>query len=343
MITIHAWNAASKTAAAVTVEELLSRKAVLLAEGNVVWIDLSNPSDAEERLVLEQFYKIHSLTFEDITRLRREPNAPPHFPKVEEFPDYLFVIVNPLTQEFQRNLGAANGHYRSPALTQLSAVLTSNLLVTHHYAPLACVDEANTFMHRHETQFERGPSYLFHLVLDHTVDEFIPVLDTLEETLDRLEAVILRKPQASIYVRLLHLKRVIIVLRKTLIAEREVLVRLARGEFGLVGTRETVYYRNVYDHLVRFTELIESSREMVTDLMQTFLSAQANHLNQIIKVLTMISIVVLPMSLIASIYGMNLKPLIPGEDNPYGFFIALGMMLVSGLAALAFFFWKRWL
>lgn len=338
MITIHTWNAASKTLTTMAAEDLVRRKAELLSEKNVLWIDLSKPTEDEEQLVLQQFFGVHLLSLEDVTRLRREPNKPPHLPKVEEFADYLFVIVNPLTAEIHHHLGAKENP--GPSLTQLSAVLTQNLLITHHYLPLACIDSVQEFLQRHETQIERGPDYLFHLVLDHTVDEFVPALDALEETLENLEAAIVKHPRQPAFLRLLRLKRVIILLRKTLIAEREVLIRLARGEFGLVDPRETVYYRNVYDHLVRFTELIEGSREMVSDLMQTFLSAQANHLNQIMKVLTMISTIVLPMTLVAGIYGMNFDLLLPKDA---GFFIALAMMLVCGFGSLAFFYWKRWL
>lgn len=340
MITIHAWNAAGKTLSAIAADQLLSRRDELLAADNVLWIDLSNPTEAEERLVLQEFCRIHSLSFEDVTRLRREPEAAPHLPKVEEFPDYLFIIVNPLTPAIHRALGESD--HDGPELTQLSAVATKNLLITHHYAPLACIDAVQAFLRRHEAQIVRGPDYLFHLILDHTVDEFVPVLDALEETLDRLETTIIERPRPVAYRRLLRLKRVIFVLRKTLIAEREVLVRLARGEFELVDERETVYYRNVYDHLVRFTELIESSREMVSDLMQTFLSAQANHLNQIMKVLTMISTIVLPMTLIAGIYGMNFDLLVPDQKNPAGFFIAMGLMLATGVGAWGYFWWKKW-
>jgi magnesium transporter len=121
-----------------------------------------------------------------------------------------------------------------------------------------------------------------------------------------------------------------------------VLARLSRGEFALIDERETVYYRNVYDHLVRFAELIESSREMVSDLMQTHLSAISNRLNEIMKVLTMISTVVLPMTLVAGVYGMNFKHM-PEIESPYGYPAALGLMAMMGLGSFAFFRWKKWI
>src|SRR5262249_51495296 len=124
---------------------------------------------------------------------------------------------------------------------------------------------------------------------------------------------------------------------------REVLARLVRGEFELVDEREIAYYRNVFDHLVRYTELIEAAREMVSDLMQTHLSAASNRLNQVMKTLTMISTVVLPMSLIAGIYGMNFAESVwPPFDSTWGFWYAMGLMVFTGVLAFSLFRWRRW-
>jgi magnesium transporter len=117
---------------------------------------------------------------------------------------------------------------------------------------------------------------------------------------------------------------------------------LIRGEFELVDDREVVYYRNVYDHLVRYTQLVESAREMVSDLMETHLSAMSNRLNEVMKVLAMISTTVLPMTLVAGIYGMNFKYM-PELDWSFGYPMALAMMVILALGSLLFFRWKRWL
>jgi magnesium transporter len=344
MITIHCWNKATRAVESLAPDALAARRQELLAGENILWIDLTDPSPEEEALVFQQFCPVHFLTLEDVTKPRREPGAIPHLPKVEEFPDYLFVIVNPLTDEYlqvrQKGL-TTRWTDRDGIFTQLSAVLTRTLLLTHHYQPLASVQQLQAFLTRHAAQTDRGPDYLFHLILDGTVDQFAPVLDRLDDTLDSLETRVVHNPSSSLLLILQRLKREIIRLRKILIYEREVLVRLARGEFELVDERETVYYRNVYDHLVRFTELIESSRELVGDLVQNHLAAVSNRLNAIMKVLTMISTTVLPMTLIAGVYGMNFKRF-PELDWPWGYPFALGLMLVTGLAALAGFKWAKW-
>jgi magnesium transporter len=344
MISVYCWNFGREAGQWLDAALLRERCEQLRATSDVFWIDLDDPTPEEEALVYRQFFPVHPLTLEDVTKLRREPTYRPHFPKVEEFPNYLFVVVNPLTPEFLQRLRGPVGP--APAedfpATQLSAVLAKKVLITHHYRPVTGVGELRAFLGRHETHAERGPDYLFHLVLDAMVDQYAPALDAFEDRLDAIEAQVFARPTPQLLQELLQVKRDLVVLRKTLVHEREVLARLSRGEFGLIDGRETVYYRNVYDHVVRFSELIESAREMASDLMQTHLSAMSNKLNEIVKVLTMISTAVLPMTLVAGIYGMNFAVL-PEKDWRYGYPFALGLMASLGVGALGFFRWKKWI
>jgi magnesium transporter len=338
MITAYRWHAENKAC------ERLGPEALAGGGGEIIWVDLESPTPEEEAAVFDRFFHVHPLSLEDVTYPRSDPDGPPHLPKAEEFPDYLLVIVNPLNPGVVDGLRAGKEPSDAGGLTtQLSAVLTGKLLITHHYGPLAGTAELHAYLGRHEAQGGRGPDYLFHIILDATVDQYAPVLDQVEDDLDQIEVDVFTRPSPPLLARLLHLKRTVIGLRKTLVYEREVLARLARGEFDLISHGEAVYYRNVYDHLVRFTELIEGAREMVSDLMQTHLAAASNRLNEIMKVLTMISTVVLPMTLIAGIYGMNFKGWFPELEWPCGYPWALGLMLLSGLASLAFFRWKKWL
>ena len=313
----------------------------------VMWLDLDNPTEEEEDFVFRAFLPVHPLTLEDIRKMRREPGGPPHFPKAEEFNDYLFVVVNPLRPGLLKNLeapGAAGevADTRERATTQLSAVMTGRLLITHHYEPVPAVDELRRLLTKHEARADRGPDYLFHIILDTTVDDYAPLLDHFDDGLDEIEARVMEKPDRELLLRLLGLKRHIIRLRKTLVYEREVLSRLIRGEFALIEEREMAYYRNVYDHLVRFTELIESSREMVSDLMQTHLSAASNRLNEVMKGLTTISTIVLPMTLVAGVYGMNFE-VMPETKQAWGYPFALGLMALTGVGSFVWFRRKKWI
>lgn len=348
MIHVIRWHAITGQSERLSLDDL-PRTHAELPPDEVVWIDLAEPTPDEERRVLAEFLPVHTLTFADVTKARREPDQGAHLPKAEEFADYLFVVVNPLPASVpspQTPLAEGKGehatHLANQRRPQLSAVLTHRVLVTHHYAPMPCIDDGQAYLARHGENLRRGPDYLFHLILDGIVDEYAPVVDRIGERLDELELQMFERPTPDVLAELLRVKREVSYLRKTLIMEREVLARLIRGEFALVEDREIAYYRNVYDHLVRYTDLIESAREMVSDLMQTHLAAVSNRLNEIMKVLTMISAGVLPMTLIAGIYGMNFTVL-PEKDWEYGYPFALGLMALTGIVAFLLFKWKKWL
>ncbi|HVK17800.1 MAG TPA: magnesium transporter CorA family protein [Fimbriiglobus sp.] len=355
MIHVLRWDPATHAGRRLDPSELPSSHADLSGDEDTVWIDLENPTPEEEKRVFQQFLPVHPLTLEDVTKPRREPAEGAHLPKVEEFTDYLFVIVNPLPAGFGpppngdadlsptesapvRDLRARRNR------PQLSAVMTHRVLVTHHYDPLPSVGEVLAYATRHGECARRGPDYLFHLILDRMVDEYTPVVEGIADRLDRLEDRMFRKPSREVLVLLLRMKRRVSFLRKTLILEREVLARLTRGEFELVDPREIAYYRNVYDHLVRYTELIESAREMVSDLMQSHLAAVSNRLNEIMKVLTMISTVVLPMTLIAGVFGMNFEENVwPDFKSRWGFPVAIAAMALTGIGAFVWFRRRGWL
>ncbi len=354
MITIHRRNGSHSER--LGIEGLPASTAAVSAD-EFVWVDLSDPTPEEEVAVFEKFLPVHTLTLEDVTRIRREPDQGAHFPKVEEFPGYLFVIVNPLPSglvALATTLGKRPAD--APKLPsaarmlrrhrpQLSAVLSQNVLITHSSEPLMCIASAHQFLDRHGDSARRGPDYVFHIVLDAMVDEYAPVVEWVAGRLDRLESRVFTHPTTEMIAGILRLKRIVTGLRKTLIIEREVLSRLIRGEFELVDTREIAYYRNVYDHLVRYTELIEAAREMVSDLGETHLAAVSNRLNQVMKVLTMMSTIILPMTLIAGVYGMNFEENIwpDFKTASWGFGFALGLMAATGFSSLAFFRWKKWI
>lgn len=337
MISIYRWNLANRTGTWLE-SGAIPEPDALRSPTDIWWIDLQAPTLAEEEAIFRKLLPIHTLSLEDITKPRREPDTLPHFPKVEEFPDYLFVVVNPLDKLPSQN----NGQFSRGCARQLSAVLTHTVLITHHYEPLECVEALRSYLKKHDHMVERGPDYLFHIALDAMVDEYAPTLDRVTDHLDTIEEQVFNRPRSEQLSHLLQLKRDIIALRKTLILEREVLARLTRGEFALIDDREIAYYRNVYDHLVRYNELIEASREMVTDLMQTHLAAVSNKMNQIMKTLTMISTIILPMSLVAGIYGMNFE-LMPEIKWTFGYPFSLLLMTIIGIIGFGFFRWMKWI
>jgi magnesium transporter len=340
MIQIVRWQPGSKTVETIPFDQLPASASEV--GDQILWIDLQNPTPEEEEAIFTRFFPVHPLTLEDITKPRREPDTGAHLPKVEEFGNYLFVVVNPLPAELMNDKIRKPLSHMNRTRPQLSAVLNKHLLITHHYAEMPCVNDGQRGLLRHPENLGRGPDYVFHLILDGVVDDYAPVVERLADQLDTLERRMFRTPTKALLTRLLRLKRQVSFLRKTMILEREVLARLIRGEFELVDEREIVYYRNVFDHLVRYTELIESAREMVSDLLQTHLSATSNRLNEVMKTLTIISVVGAICTVIAGVYGMNFDHM-PELKWVYGYPFALGLMLLSVGAVLGFFKWKKWL
>jgi magnesium transporter len=314
----------------------------LRQSSDVYWIDLDRPTPEEETLVYEQFFPVHRLTRNELAERRQgQSNI---FPKVEAFADYLFVVTTPLAKPFldrQKIPGASLGESVEGVVTQLSTVLSTKFLITHHSEPLEEVEKLRSFLFKHEEQAGRGADYLFHLILDAMIDSFAPVVDRLHAELEEIEDRLFVQPTPELLHRLVFLKRLVLLLRKTTVYEREVLVRMTRGDFTQIATREIAYYRFVYDHVVRFTEMIDGAREMVGDLMQLHLSATSNKMSEVMKVLAMISTILLPMTVITGYYGQNFEEL-PEWHMKWGWVMVLGVMLAAGIGSIVFFKWRRW-
>ncbi len=306
-----------------------------------VWVDLAEPNEAEEETVLVSLMNFHPLAIEDC---RRERTGEGHLPKVEDFGEYLFVIFNPIRDPapLPPKTAAKTPMGARIETTQLSAFIMPHVLVTHHLAPLTSVSQTLGLCERNPRVGTKGPDYLFHLIIDAVVDAYSPVLDRLDDTVDRLEDEVFRSPGKNTMARILHIKKDIMTMRRVAVYQREMLSRLSRGEFGLITADEMVYYRNVYDHLVRMSDLADSYRDMVSGLLDAYLSVTSNRLNQIMKVLTVISTVFLPLSFITGYFGMNFRAL-PLADQEYGVVIATMLMLAVGVGMLMVFRRNKWL
>jgi magnesium transporter len=301
------------------------------AKDGILWVDLENPTDAEEETVLVALFDFHPLAIEDCQRARREDAA--HLPKVEDFGEYLFAIFNPVETRFDADRLIEHAEITS---VQLSAFITERTLVTHHYTPLEGIRFAVELCHKNAQMLARGPDFLFHLIIDKIVDDYAPLLESLDDEIDAIELEVFGRPSQRTMARILRIKKNIMTIRRVATYQREMLNRLSRGEFDLITQDEMIYYRNVYDHLVRMTDVADSYRDITSGLLDAYLSVTSNNLNQIMKLLTIISTVFLPMSVITGLFGMNFK-IMPGADLEYGFWGAVAfMLLVAAVMLVAF-------
>lgn len=312
----------------------------------VTWTDLCNPSYEEEEQILAEIFQFHTLAIRDCRRERLTPGHGDHLPKVEDYGRYLFSIINPI--EFMP--GPIDQSFEKSQLTtrQINVFLGESFIVTHHYEPSNAISGVISSCTKNMLNLKRGPDFVYHLILDDIVDDLSPILDGFDEYIDKLEDEIFAKSNGGTLAKLLNMKRQIFSLRRITSYQREMVQRLSRGEFELITSGEIAYYRNVYDHLVRAADLAESYRDVLTGMLDAYLSMTSNRMNEIMKVLAIISTFFLPLTFVAGVYGMNFDP----DTSPYnmpelrwvfGYPFALGVMALMAIGMFVYFKRKKWL
>jgi magnesium transporter len=298
--------------------------------GAPIWVDLdAGPSEEANQFLL--WLGLHDLTVEDIWHERLVP-------KVEDFDSYLVVLVHGVHREHRRD--------GELAVVEIEIVLGKGFVVTHAHGESRSIAAVRDEVRRTGRCLKKGPVWVLHGVLDHLVDHYTPLLDEYDETLDQLEVDIVEKagtPKGrGLLPRIFAVKRELQQLRRIAAHQREILLRLSRAEFDEIPRDTTPFFRDVYDHFVRVTDLAEGYRELVTSAMEAYLSVQSNRMNEVMKTLTLISTVMLPLTFIAGIYGMNFD-VMPELRWRYGYPMALGLMAAVTVGILLFFRKRRWL
>ncbi len=299
---------------------------LLRDERNIVCIDLDHPTPQDEEQILANIFNFHPLTIEDC-RLNHSQ------PKIEEFPDYLYFIVHGILsdEDITRNF----------ATKELDGYLGRNFVVTYHHEDFQSIDAVKRQLRSSPIACQRGAAYLLHQILDHLVDQYAPVIDDFEGYITNLEDRIfgLKKANNAVLAEIVAVKRNVMRLRRVSTKELDILYRMSHGEFKQIEPNLLPFYRDVYDHLMRVSDLAESYRDLTGALMDTYLSIIANRTNDVMKVLTVFSAMILPLTLIAGIYGMNFDNM-PELHTKDGYFAVLGIMgLVAAL--MFFYFWRK--
>lgn len=290
----------------------------------VIWVDMEAPTAADEQVLLDVFH-FHPLTVEDCRENR-------HYPKVEEFPGYIYFIIHGVTAD------TSPDRFNT---IELDGFLGSNYVITYHHEMFRSIKNVKQLLSTSPIACQRGPAFLLHQILDQVVDYYSPVLDDFDDRIDQLEDEIftLKRPNNVILAEIMDLKRSVLRLRRISAKQMDILLRMSRGEFHLIPEDMRPFYRDVYDHLVRVTDLAENYRDLISGSLEAYLSVVSNRLNEIMKVLTIFSAIMLPLTFIAGVYGMNFDNM-PELHSHYGYFGALIVMIVIALLML-YFFWRR--
>ena len=288
-----------------------------------LWVDIQDPTKADLEELLEKRFGFHELAAEDSLSITT-------LPKYDRFTNYDFFIFRAV--EVNLNDHASQTY-------KLAAFLGANFLFTVHPVPIRGVDDVVTRLPVDRRLLGNGPDFLLYSIVDQMVDAHFPLLARIEECVDSLQESIFQSARPQHLDELLHLKRDINILRRQSMPQRELLNQISRGDAQFIGRDHLIYFRDLYDHMFRISETIDVERDMMAGTMEAYLSVVANRTNEIMKVLTVFSAIMLPLTLIAGIYGMNFA-FEPELHWRFGYWYALGLMAVTALLML-FWFWKR--
>lgn len=291
-----------------------------------VWVDLSGPMDEASQKIASDVFHFHPLAIEDCFEERERP-------KLENYDSYLYCITHGI-----RVAGNSDKH----EVTELDAFLGPRYLVTYHSKDSRSVAAMMDTVIRTGDPLRKGPAGLLQAIIDRQVDGIEPLLDEFGEELERLEESALERPRSEDLSRLVAIRRNIVRMRRWLGLQRDLVLRLARQEFALVPPAEALLFRDTHDHLAHFAEFLETYRELANSIQEAYLSMVNNRLSEIMRFLTLFSAVLLPLSLISGIYGMNFAH-IPGLQSRFGFPLTLLGMAVTACVVLLFFRRKGWL
>jgi len=289
------------------------------------WLDIEAPDQSDYDL-LQNVFKFHPLTIEDIQHQNQRP-------KVDEYTDYNFTV-----------LFVAEWGNDDILLLEHHLFVGPHYLITVHQEPSPQLKALQERIHKSPELTHGKPAFLTYMAIDTLVDASFPVLDKLDDEVDALEDEITEKATQEQLSRIYHLKHSVIELRRFLGAQRDVFQALITHGIHLQQQDMTLYYRDVYDHIVRQYETVDSLRDLLTGAMDVYLSTVSNRLNQTTKALTVIASLFLPLSFLTGFYGMNFTYLVQILETPYAAFaFGVGTMVLATFIQLYLFKRRGWL
>lgn len=295
------------------------------AQGTL-WLDIydreSNFSEVED--LFRKTFHFHPLAIDDALQET-------HNPKLDDWGNYLYLVFHDV--EF-------NTEDHEIEARELDIFLGSNYLVTYHTSPIRMLDKLRSLLERDGGQrMSHGSDHLLYLLLDLGVSDYLPIIESLDDTLDAIQDEIFEDPAPRTLLKIMKIKRAATRLHRLLIPEREIANRLARDEFRQIDPRDRVYFRDVYDHMVRMHDISETLRDLIASAVDTHLSAVSNRTNNVMKALTIVSMLFLPLNFAVGFFGMNFfgDNIVLGELGlPHG---ALFAVLLAGMLASPWIMW----
>jgi magnesium transporter len=306
-----------------TVEECFPFKQT----ATVTWINIDGVHDAEVVGKIGSHFGIHSLILEDIMTTHQRP-------KMEDLGDYIFIVVRMLSYEDET---------KKVNSEQVSLVIGSNFVISFQENVGDVFDSIRDRIRTGKGRVRKmGPDYLAYTLIDSVVDNYFIILEKLGEQVEVLEEELVSDPGRKTLQEIHVLKREMIFLRKSVWPLREVVSGLERAESLLIKESTGIFFRDVYDHTIQVIDTVETYRDMLSGMLDMYLSSLSNRMNEVMKVLTIIATIFIPLTFIAGVYGMNFK-FMPELEWRWGYFSILGFMLAIGVLMLILFKRKKWM
>ena len=300
-------------------------KSFLATGEGLLWVDMEDVT-SEDADILSSVFGFHPLAVEDCVSRNIHP------PKIDDFEDYLFIIVHGINYYIESDVVET---------AELNLFVGKNYVITSHDVPLRCVSSMLERLRKDARPMHGGADFLAHAFIDALVDNIVPTIDEMNDKSTKIQDEALQQPKRETLASIMQLKRSILALERVMSPQRGIIDRLSRGEYALIGERAGIYYRNVYDHLLRIEMLTYNLRDIVESTLSTYLSSVSNRMNEVMKVLTLIATIFIPLTFIAGIYGMNFANM-PELQWRYGYFIILIVMAVIGISLVVYFRRRRW-
>jgi len=291
----------------------------------LLWVDFQATDPQEDEILMREIFHFHPLAIDDALQET-------HLPKLDDWDDYLYIVL-------QNVVFNPDGEHLETL--ELDIFLGMNFLVTHHDYAIAPLDHVWDICAKDERIPRRGVDYLLYRLMDEVIASYMPVVESLDLEIDRIEDQLFNSPTQQALEELFTLKRFVLHLRRMVGPQREVLNKLARDEYRVIDAQSRVYFRDIYDHLVRLYDICETLRDLVSGALDTYLSVVNNRMNDIVKTLTIITTIFMPLTFITGFFGMNFFQPEPGSLPWTGrlfFLISMGLMVVLPVAMI---FWLR--
>jgi magnesium transporter len=304
---------------------------VIADPNNLAWVDLDCPTPAEIE-VLRREFGFHELAIEDAVKHSQRP-------KIDTYDSFYLLVLYAVT--FDEAELRIDEH-------ELDVFVGQNYLVPVHEGAIEELDEVARRWERNSTAMDPSVGVLLYSLIDTLVDDYLPIMDRISDLIEEIQEAVFDHYDPQAQARIFALRRELLNLRRILGPERDVVLRLSRRELPILAPNTSVYFQDVYDHVARATDSVDMYRELLSSVLDSYLSASSNNLNLIFRTLTSVSIILMSLSLIAGIYGMNFNPEVSPFSMPelnarFGYPATLLLMLGVALALYAVFRRKRWL